>query len=82
MWYHYILVLVGLYFVGFAIYNIIYNRTKTSMIMSGVQIVLGGGVAYYGYSSATAPEPVPLLSAPAAAVSGMVGGLRKYFTSR
>ena len=77
MWYHYILILVGLYFVGSAIYSIISNRSLTNIILSGVQIVLGGGVAYYGYSAATAPEPVPLLSAPAAAVSGMVGGLRK-----
>lgn len=77
MWYHYILILAGLYFVGSAIYSLISNRSMTNLILSGVQILLGAGVAYYGYTGVTAPEPVPFLSAPAAAVSGMVGGFKK-----
>lgn len=78
MWYHYLFILVGLYLVGSAVYSMVTNRATTNLIMSGVQIAIGGGIAYYGYSGVTAPEPAPILSA-VPGVSGMVGGLRKMF---
>ena len=78
MWYHWLLVVAGVYMVGSAIYSIISNRSMTNVIMSGVQIAIGAGVGYYGYSSAMAPAVssfVPTAMAPA--VNTMMGGFRK-----
>jgi len=77
MWYHYLFILAGLYLVGSAVYSIISNRSMTNLILSGIQIVVGGGIAYYGYSGVTAPEPTLLSAVPG--MAAMTGGFKKLF---
>jgi hypothetical protein len=79
MWYHYLLLAAGLYLVGSAIYSLVVGpRTITSMAMSAVQIAIGGGIAYYGYTgimTPTTPMMLPSVPTPGA----MMGGIRKLF---
>lgn len=79
MWYHWLLVVAGLYLVGSAIYSVVTgSRTVTNLIMDAVQIAIGGGIAYYGYTNAmtpAAPSLLPGVPTPTA----MMGGLRKIF---
>jgi hypothetical protein len=79
MWYHYLLLAAGLYLVGSAIYGLVVGpRSVTSMAMSAVQIAIGGGIAYYGYTGIMTPVAPPLL--PGVPTPGaMMGGLRKLF---
>jgi hypothetical protein len=81
MWYHWILVVVGVYLVGSAIYSVVTGtRTVTSLAMNGVQMAIGAGLGYYGYSSAMTPAvPSFVPQAMAPAVSTMMGGMRKLF---
>jgi hypothetical protein len=81
MWYHYLLVLAGLYLVGSAIYNVVTgSRTMTSLIMDAVQIAIGGGIGYYGYTGIMTPAYTTMLPAAIApAMNTMVGGIRKLF---
>lgn len=80
MWYHWLLVLAGLYLVGSAIFSIISNRSMQNIIMSTVQIVIGGAIGYYGYSNAMAPV-TPSIVPPAvtSTVNTMMGGMRRMF---
>ena len=81
MWYHWLLVVAGLYLVGSGVYSIISNRSMTNVIMSGVQIALGAAIGWYGYSSAMTPVAPPLL--PGVPTPGaMYGGLRKLLRRR
>lgn len=76
MWYHWLLVIAGLYLVASGIYSIVTNRSMQNIIMSGVQVAIGAAVGWYGYSSATAtPSIVPPPVANVA--STMMGGLRR-----
>lgn len=79
MWYHYLLLLAGLYLVGSAIYSIVTGpRSVTGMAMSAVQIAIGGGIAYYGYSGIMTPVTPTFL--PGVPTPGaMMGGVRKLF---
>ena len=81
MWYHYLLVLAGRYLVGSAIYNIVTgSRSKSSLIMDAVQIDIGGGIGYNGYTGIMTPaDPTMLPAAIAQAMNTMVGGIRKLF---
>jgi multisubunit Na+/H+ antiporter MnhC subunit len=80
MWYHWILVVAGVYLVGSAVYSIILNRSMTNVIMSGIQIAVGAGIGYYGYTSAMTPVVPSFVPAPvASAASTMMGGMRKMF---
>jgi hypothetical protein len=81
MWYHYLLILAGLYLVGSAIFSIISNRSMTNLIMSGVQGVIGAAIAYYGYSSAMAPPP-GMFQSVAPTMNAMMGGMRKMMGGR
>ena len=79
MWYHYLLLLAGLYLVGSAIYSIVTGpRSVTGMAMSAVQIAIGGGIAYYGYSGIMTPA-VPTLLPGVPTPGAMMGGVRKLF---
>jgi len=78
MWYHWLLVVAGLYLVGSAVYSIITNRSMTNIIMSGVQLVIGGAIGYYGYTNAMAPTTPPILPG-VPTPQAMMGGLRKMF---
>jgi len=76
MWYHWLLLLAGFYIVGIAIYSIVKgSRSVTDIVMSAVQIAIGGGVAYYGYTGITAAPPTVTSAIPPV----MMGGLRKLF---
>jgi len=80
MWYHWLLVVAGLYLVGSAIYSIIANRSMTNVIMSGVQIAVGAAIGWYGYTSAMTPTVPSFIPAPvASAASTMMGGMRRMF---
>lgn len=77
MWYHYLLLVAGLYLVGSAIYSIVTGaRSVTSLAMNGVQIAIGGGIAYYGYSGIMTPV-VPSILPGVPTPTAMMGGLRK-----
>jgi len=49
----------------------------TNLIMSGLQLAIGGGIAYYGYTSAVAP--VPMYGIPGSLPGMMGGALKKLF---
>lgn len=79
MWYHYLLLLAGVYLVGSAVYSLVTgSRTLTSLIMDGVQIAIGAGIAYYGYSGAMAPAAPSILPG-VPTPTAMMGGIRKLF---
>lgn len=79
MWYHWLLLLAGLYLVGSAIYSIVTGpRSVTAIAMNAAQIAIGGGIAYYGYSGAMTPVTPPLLPG-VPTPTAMMGGLRKMF---
>ncbi len=78
MWYHWLLVVAGLYLVGSAIYSIIANRSMTNVIMSGIQIAVGAGIGWYGYTNAMTPT-VPTLLPGVPTPGAMMGGLRRMF---
>lgn len=79
MWYHYLLLAAGLYLVGSAIYSIVTgSRTITALVMDAVQIAIGGGIAYYGYSGIMTPA-VPSILPGVPTPTAMMGGLRKLF---
>lgn len=78
MWYHWLLVIAGLYLVGSGIYSIVTNRSMSNIIMSGVEVAIGAAVGYYGYSSAMTPAVPSFIPPPVAnAASTMMGGLRR-----
>lgn len=82
MWYHWILLLAGLYLVGSAIYSLVTGpRTVTGMAMSAVQLAIGGGIAYYGYTNAMTPT-VPSILPGVPTPTAMMGGLRKMLGGR
>lgn len=59
MWYHYLIILVALYFVATGIYNVIQGPKTTYYIAtSAIQIAVGAIAAYWAYSAATAPPPM------------------------
>lgn len=83
MWYHYILIVAGLYLVGSAIYTLVTGaRGTVSYVLNGLQIAIGLGVGYYGYSGVTAPAPTMLPAAVAPAVNTMMGGMRRVMKGK
>lgn len=79
MWYHYLLLVAGVYLVGSAVYSLVTGtRTITSMAMSAVQIAIGGGIAYYGYTGIMTPA-TPTLLPQVPTPGAMLGGVRKLF---
>lgn len=77
MWYHYLLLVAGLYLVGSAIYSVVVGpRGLTNLIMDAVQIAIGLGVAYYGYTGIMTPVTPSLLPG-VPTPTAMMGGLRK-----
>ena len=74
MWYHYLLLVAGLYLVGSAIYSLVMGtKSMASIAMNAVQIAIGGGIGYFGYSGIVAPTFLPVVATPGA----MMGGVRK-----
>ena len=55
---YYFLVLVGLYLVGTAIYNIVMVGNRDGWILNGITAAIGGGIAYFAYSKVAAPPSV------------------------
>ncbi len=54
-----------------------------NIIMSTVQIAIGGGIAYYGYTSAMTPTMPTMVPPPVTnAVNTMMGGVRKMLGKR
>lgn len=50
----------------------------TNIIMSGVQLVIGAAVGYYGYSGAMTPAVPSFMPPPVAnTMNTMMGGLRR-----
>jgi hypothetical protein len=72
MWYHWAILLVALYFTATSLYNMFkpspIKRSTLSYTTGSIQIVILLGIAYWAYSSATAPPPM----------YGMTAGRRRH----
>jgi hypothetical protein len=71
MWYHYLILLVALYFAATGAYGFVKNPKTTYYIATGViQVVVALYVVYWAYSVITAPPPfmIPTVG----------GGRRRY----
>jgi hypothetical protein len=68
MWYHYLLLVVGLWFVATSIYNIVMSGNKAGWIVNGLSTAVGGAFAWYGWSGIFPPTPTLVL-----------GGYSKWF---
>lgn len=67
MWYHYILLLIGLYLVGSSIYNLAMAGNRSGWIVNGISTAIGFGLAYWAWTAINAPV----------APYGMAGGRRR-----
>lgn len=54
---YYLLVLVGLYLVASSIYNIVMAGNRSGWIVNGISAAIGGAIAYFAWTRATAPPP-------------------------
>ena len=72
MWYHYLILLVALYFAATGIYGIVIGTKSTYNIVTGaIQIAVALYVVYWSYTKIT--EPAPFMMIPT------VGGGKRRF---
>jgi hypothetical protein len=57
-----ILVAVGLYVVAISIYDMTRDNSQTNIIIQGLMIAIGGGMALYGFNIKVAKDAVKTVS--------------------
>ena len=62
MWYHYIILVIGLYLVGTSLYNIVMAGNRAGWVINGISAAIGGGFLVWASGGLTA--------APAAVLGG------------
>lgn len=58
MWYHYLVMIIGLYLLTTSLYNIAMAGNRAGWIVNGISCAIGGGLMYYAYVGITAPVPL------------------------
>jgi len=69
MWWHYLVMIIGLYLLATSLYNIAMAGNQAGWIVNGISSAIGGAMIYYAYVGITAPAPLALPPA--------VGGRRR-----
>lgn len=74
MWYHYLGILVALYMVGSAVYDMFmgYGPWYTRFVFNGIYIAIGLAIGSWAWSGINAPSPM-------AQAAAMMGGKRCWW---
>jgi len=57
MWWHYLILIVGLYLLATSLYNIAMAGNRAGWIVNGISSAIGGAMIYYAYVGITTPPP-------------------------
>jgi uncharacterized membrane protein len=70
MWWHYLVMIVGLYLLATSLYNIAMAGNRAGWIVNGISSAIGGAMIYYAYVGITTPAPL---------LPTALGGRRKWY---